>query len=883
MHIRSAAVLLTLLGVGAAASAAAEPPKFRLGDTASPVRYAIDLTVVPGESAFRGAADIEFTVTESTPVLWLSASELTVESATLRAGGETRAATVTPGGASFVGFAFDPPLAPGSGTLHVAYSGKIQTTSSAGVFQLRDGQNPPWYVYTQFEPTDARRAFPCFDEPRFKTPWQLTLHVKREHLAASNTPIVSETPEAGGMKRVAFAPTRPLPSYLVAFAVGPFEVVDLGKGGRKRIPLRILAPAGRGGEAEFARAAIPEILKLLEAYFDSRFPYDKLDSVVMPIGNFAMENAGMITYTHPMLLAKPASATHNFQLECASVAAHEMAHQWFGDLVTTAWWDDIWLNESFATWMSSKIVDEWKPEWKEPVSVVQSSLGVMGLDSLASTRRIRQQIQNDSDIANAFDNISYEKGAAVIGMFESWLGEKPFQSGVRLYMKQYADRAATTADFLAAISKAAGSDVARPFNTFLDQPGVPLVTADLRCADGSPRLGVAQRRSLPIGSRGETKQTWTIPICVKYPAGGAEVRECQLVSGASAEIGLTKAASCPAWVLANAGETGYYRVLYRGGMLGSLLGDGGSRLTLAERVGVLGDVNALANAGEIPPGDALALVEPFSKDPDWRIVSQTTGIAGMLRPPLVPDELLPNAARFLRKVYGDRAHQLGWISKPEDSEDTKTLRRQLVGLVATSGEDDQLRNEAVSLALRWMKDRNSVDPNIAGTVVATAARQGDQALFDRMRADLRTTSDQQQRGILIGGLANFRDPALVKQRLALLLTGEFDFREVMGAFFSGPSPQTRRLPFEFVRDNLDALLKVLPRGVGADFAAYLPMVGAGFCSVPERAELEAFFKPKVDGYAGGPRILAQSLERIDLCIARRQALGPSLAEFLKRY
>jgi alanyl aminopeptidase len=878
MRLRSAAVLLTLLGV-----AAAEPPKFRLPDTASPVRYAVDLTVVPGESAFRGAADIEFTVTESTPVLWLSASELTVESATLRAGGATRTATVTPGGSNFVGFAFDPPLAPGAGTLHVAYSGKIQSSSSAGVFQLRDGQNPPWYVYTQFEPTDARRAFPCFDEPRFKTPWRLTLHVRQEHLAASNTPIVSETPEAGGMKRVEFAPTRPLPSYLVAFAVGPFEVVDLGKGGRRGIPLRILTPAGRGDEAGFARAAIPDILKLLENFFDSPFPYDKLDSVVMPIGGFAMENAGMITYTHPMLLSKPAAATHPWQVSCAEVAAHEMAHQWFGDLVTTAWWDDIWLNESFATWMESKIVDEWKPEWKMPVGVVQSSLGIMGLDSLASTRRIRQQIVNDSDIANAFDGISYQKGAAVIGMFESWLGEKPFQSGVRLYMKQYADRAATTADFLAAISKAAGSDVAKPFNTFLDQAGVPLVTVDLRCSDGPPRLGLAQRRSLPIGSRGDTKQTWTIPICVKYPAAGGAVRECQVVSEPAAEMKLTKAAACPAWVLANAGETGYYRVLYRGSLLAGVLADGGSRLTLAERVGVLGDVNALVNAGEIPPGEALALVEPFAKDPDWRIVSQTIGIATMLRAPLVADDLLPNAARFLRKVYGERAHQLGWLSKPGDSDDTKTLRRQLVGMVATNGEDAELRQEATALGLRWLEDRNSVDANIAGTVVAIAATKGDQALFDRMHAALKTTSDQRQRSILIGGLANFRDPALVKQRLGLLLTGEFDFREVMGSFLSSPSPETRRMPFEFVRDNLDALLKVLPREVGSDYASNLPMVGAGFCSASDRGDVETFFKPKVDGYSGGPRMLAQALERIDLCIARRQALGPSLAEFLKKY
>jgi alanyl aminopeptidase len=346
---------------------------------------------------------------------------------------------------------------------------------------------------------------------------------------------------------------------------------------------------------------------------------------------------------------------------------------------------------------------------------------------------------------------------------------------------------------------------------------------------------------------------------------------------------LAHAADCPAWVLANAGETGYYRVLYRGGMLNRLLADGGSRLTPAERVGVLGDVSSLVNAGEIPPGDALALVEPFSRDPDWRVVSQTIGIVGMLRSPLVPDELLPNAARFLRKVYGARAHQLGWIAKPGDSEDTKTLRRELVGLVATAGEDEGLIEEAIALTLRWLEDPNSVDPDIAETVLGVAAGKGDQALFDRLRGQLHRTGDRRQREILIGGLSNFRDPALVKQRMAMLLTGEFDLREVLGAFLNAPWPETRRLPFEFVRQNLDALLKKLPREVGADYAGYLPEVGSGFCGASDRAELQAFFQPKVDQYAGGPRILAQTLERIDLCIARRHALGAGLAEFLKKY
>jgi alanyl aminopeptidase len=875
------AILLVLAAV--AVAPAQTPPTFRLPDTATPVRYAIDITAVPGDQTFKGKATIDVTVSAATPVLWLSASDLTMSGATLKTGGAAaRTAKLVPGGKDFAGFALDQPLQPGPITLQIDYTGKIQNTSSAGIFQLRDGQAPAWYLFTQFEPTDARRAFPCFDEPRFKTPWQLTLHVKKEHVAASNSPVVSETPEADGMKRVVFAATRPLPSYLVAFAVGPFEIVDAGKGGRKGIPLRLLVPIGHSGEASFSRSAIPDILKRLEAYFDSPYPYDKLDSVVMPISNFAMENVGLITYSTSILLASPANDTDAWRRSSATVTAHEMSHQWFGDLVTTSWWDDVWLNESFATWLEGKIVGQWKPEWKIDTATVQSTQGVMSLDSLATTRRIRQPIENDSDIANAFDSISYEKGAAVIGMFESWLGEKTFQAGVRLYMKQYGDKAATTAQFLSSISTAAGKDVTRSFNTFLDQAGVPLVTAELRCDNGPPRVALSQRRSLPIGSHGDSKQTWMLPVCVKYPVAGQTVRQCQIDSDPSTEMALTSAKSCPAWLLANDSAAGYYRVLYRGGMLNRLLADNGTKLTLAERVNVLGDVNALVNAGEIQPADALALVEPFSKDPDWRVVSQTIGIAGMLRSNYVPDSLRPNAARFIRKVYGERAHQLGWINKPGDSEDTKALRRQLVSLVAGAGEDQELIDQAKSLAMKWLDDRKSVDPDVAGIVLGIAASKGDGAFFDRLLGELRKTNDRRQRNALIGAIASFRGADFVRKRQQLLMSGEFDFREVTAWGFA-TTAETRHMPFDFIKANLDALLKVLPREVGGDFASYLPAVGNSFCTAAERKELADFFQPKVADWSGADRNLAQTLETIDLCIAKRDALGPSLESFLKQY
>ncbi len=871
--VRTTPLLLGLFAASFLRAASPDAPTFRLPDGARPLRYSIDLTIVPGEDTFRGVADIEMNFDTASSMLWLNATDLTIERANAR---------VVPGGDNFVGFEFDSSVT-GKTTLHVEYTGKISKSTSAGLFQMHDGSRPPWYVYSQFEPTDARRAFPCFDEPKFKTPWQLTLHVKQDQFAASNTPMLSESPEAGGMKRVTFAPTRPLPSYLVALVVGPFDVVDAGKAGRKNTPLRILVPQGRSGETGYVRAAIPELLKLLEKYFDSPYPYEKLDSAIMPVSNFAMENAGLITYGSSEMLSKPEAATLPFKRGCAVFAAHEMSHQWFGDLVTTAWWDDIWLNEAFATWMENKITGEWKPEWKMDVTEVRDRLGAMGLDDLVSSRRIRQPIESNDDIANAFDGITYQKGAAVIEMFEGWIGEKRFQKGVRLYMHEHADQNATTRDFLTAISQAAGHDVAPAFSTFLDQAGVPMVAAELHCDKGKPRVALTQSRSLPIGSQGSAKQNWTIPVCVAYSAGGSERRECSVLNDPSAEMTLTKASGCPDWLLANDGERGYYRVLYRGELLDHVLSDEGSHLSVAERVGVIGDISALLDTGALTPAQALTLVEPFSRDSDWRVVSETVSATGILRSPVVPDELRPNAARFLRKMYGGRARELGWVPTPGQVDDTRSLRQQLVAVVARDGEDPELIADAQKLALRWLDDRKAVDSQMAGPVMYVAASHGGQELFDRIHAAALKTQDRREREILLSALGSFRDPGLVKQRLALLLTDEFDPREAFGSLLFPAPREAPRLPFEFVMQNLAALLKKLPREVSGDFAADLPRVGDNFCDAADRADLDAFFKPLVDQFAGGPRDLAQTLEGIDLCIARKRALGPGLAAFLKDY
>jgi alanyl aminopeptidase len=855
------------------------PPALRLGDAVVPLRQSLDLTLVPSADGFSGSTEIVVNVRHATPILWLNAAELSIDSATLgTAGGETRA-RIIPGGADFAGLAFEQPLAVGEATLRLAFHGKFNTQSSSGLFKNKVGDD--WYVYTQFESIDARRAFPCFDEPGFKIPWQVTLHVQRGHMALFNTAQVSGSEEAGGMKAVRFAETRPLPSYLLAMAAGPFEAVDAGTVGVKRAPLRIITPRGMTAQAKYAAEVTPQILGELEKYFGIPYPYPKLDSIAVPLFFGAMENPGLITYGQSMILSDPAQDSESRQRGYASVAAHEMAHLWFGDLVTTAWWDDIWLNEAFATWMETRTLQAWKPEWHEDISNAGARQDAMVTDNKVSARQIRQPVASKNDIANAFDNITYGKGAAVIYMFEQWLGPETFRKGVQGYLAKHADGNATATDFLNALSAAAGRDIAPVFSTFLDQAGVPLVTAELKCTAGQrPVVAVSQKRALPLGSKAPAPQVWQIPVCLRYE--GASAKQCTLLTKPQAEIPLAGAKSCPAWVSMNAGQAGYYRTLYRGGMLKALLAGRGEHVTAAERIGVLGDAEALMRGGEVPAAEALRAAAEFGDSPVRQVVESTLSIAMSVGYKILPDELRPDFARFLRKVYGARAHALGWSAKPGESDEARLLRPGLLTVVANEGEDAELIAEAGRLARQWCEKRAAVEPEMVGAVLSVAAAHGDKALYDRLLAELDKTTDPRERGDLFHALGAFRDPALVRANFQLLVSGKVDPREAMGLLF-GPMSyyRTRELPFELVRDNYEPLVARLPRAADSDYSAGLPTVATGFCDSRQRAEAEAFFKPRMEKATGGPRNLAQALETIDQCTAIRGAQQASVAEFLK--
>jgi cytosol alanyl aminopeptidase len=872
----------------AAAGPVPAPPALRLPNIARPTGYQVDLQLDPDQEDFTGQVRIGLTFQQPAAHLWLHGQEIDVAQATLVVGTQRLPVWSAPAGKDFVYLSFPRTIQPGAAALEISYRGKMRRHDGDGIYRVEE--NGAFYLFTQFEATDARQAFPCFDEPGYKVPWRLQIRTRAGLTALANTPAVAEVPEPGGWKTVTFAPTAPLPSYLVAFAVGPFEAVDAGKS-KQGVPLRIVVPRGRSAEASYPAQVTGSILALLEDEFGTPYPFEKLDSLSVPVFNAgAMENPGLITYRQSIILRKPEELTLARRRSYASIAAHELAHQWFGNLVTMEFWDDIWLNEAFATWMASKVVARFEPEGPAMVSRVRSASAVMGQDSLASARMVRQPIQTANDINNAFDGITYNKGAAVLHMFERWIGEQPFRTGVRAYLDRHARGNATYADFVAAISAAAGREVRPAFDSFITQTGVPLVSFALTCdraaRGGGASLTMRQRRYSPLGSKLAGDRTWQIPICVRYGHGAGAAaanqgRACTLLSTASAQLALPALAGshrCPDWVQPNQDAVGYYRSLLEGDLSGRLFARAREVLSLPERVGLIGDTTALVASGDLGPQSALALVEKLARDPSRHVVQASLGIVARAEE-MVPPRLLPRYHAFIRAVYGAKARALGWHGQPDEEEETRELRPALVGFVAEQTGDPALVKQARSLTEKWLVDRRAIEPELVATVLAVASRHGDQALFDRFHAEARKTGDRAERARLLAAMAGFRDAALTRRILQIGLGDDFEPREALG-LLQAPLRErgTRAAGYDFWKQNFDRIVERLPAGMRAGSVRVL----TSLCDDKFRPEIEAVFGPKVRALEGGPRVMDQILEQLSSCSLGRRAQTPGVISFLSR-
>ena len=372
-------------------------------------------------------------------LVWLNAKDLAVDRASVSVGSRQLQARPLVED-EFLGLELGEEIGPGRAVLEVAFRGSMPSNRNSGLYRKSAGDD--WYAFTTFTPIDARRAFPCFDEPGYKAPWRVVLHVPRTNIAASNAPAVSERDESDALKRVEFAATQPLPSEVVAIVVGPFDVVDAGVAGRNRVPVRVLVPRGRSGEAAAAKAATSDVLARLEEYTGIPYPWAKLDHVAildMPFG--AVENPGLITYRDRALLAGGARDTPEWRFRMRGTMAHELAHQWFGNLVTQAWWDDVWLSEGFATWLGGKMSDLERPDFARGLAPVQSRVDIMRTD----TRPVRLAMNSRKDMDRVYSGIVYQKGAAVLYMVEHWVGAEKFREGIRAYLRAHTNGTGTTA------------------------------------------------------------------------------------------------------------------------------------------------------------------------------------------------------------------------------------------------------------------------------------------------------------------------------------------------------------------------------------------------------------------------------------------------------
>jgi alanyl aminopeptidase len=859
-------VVLAALLASIALAQATDPSaaSLRLPDGVRPERYAVTLAVVPGDAAVHGRVVIDVTLDTPQALMWLDADRISIASVDVDGGGTH--ATLRTDVPLRVGLAFDPPIESGAHRVTLDYEASQDRKSARGIFAVQDAG--AWYAMTQFEPLFARRAFPCFDEPRFKVPWQLTLRVPRDLVAVANAPVASERIVDGGLKEVAFEPTKPLPSYLVAFAVGPFDVVDAGSVGDT--PVRILAARGHAADLAFARQALPALLAHEEAWFGVPFPYAKLDHVAIPLAvRFAMVNAGLVTYGAPILLAPP-SAPAPFSHGLANVVAHEMAHQWFGDLVTMRDWDDLWLNEAFASWLAEKMVDTWEPGYEHGTAGAHERANAIEADSLAGARRIREPIETRGDILDAFDAITYAKGATVIGMFEGWLGKEPFRKGVRTFLERHAHGNASAADFLEALETATDKRVAPAFASFLDQNGVPQVSVALDCKTTPSRLLLSQHRHAAFGAP-QSERHWQIPFCARYGNAKSTREACTLLTESTAALPL--GAACPTFVVANAGGRGYYVPDYRGKLLAQLLAKPGA-MTPAEAASVVYDLRPLLRAGAIDAAQVLDGIRVGARSRERSVVSAALQVATYVRETLVGEREADAFASFVRQTFAPHARALGFVPKRGESDDDRLLRRALLAFAAP--DDPALAAKARRLARAWLRDRRAVDSGVVDAVLLAAARTGDASLFDAMTQEAIATDSALDRRNLMIALMSFGDPSLAKRGLSLLLDPRVDVREATTAWSYAIDRSPRRVSHEFVVAHFDALAA----RVDSEAPGGWPDAAARLCRDDDRRDVERFWRPRLAQYAGAARNLSEALESIDACVRLRAREQRTLGRYL---
>lgn len=884
-----AALILSLFALPVAAAGEAVPTG-QLPRTAVPLGYSLWFGADPQQAAFDGVTRIRIRLDAASEHLWLHGRDLRVSAVSWTAADGTQGSAqytqVNDDGLARVDFGRQ--LAPQQIELTLRYSadyGKLE-----GLYKVTRGSDS--YLVTQFEDIAARRAFPCFDEPSFKTPFDISLTVPEGAVAISNTRQIGDQREEPGSKTLRFATTEALPTYLVALAVGPWDVtktalIPANEVRTQPLHLRVFGPRGSRAKLDYALKTTPALVAELERYFDIAYPFDKLDLLAAPDFAYgAMENAGLITFLERLLVLDEKSSFEALS-DYHSTNAHELAHQWFGDYVTLAWWNDIWLNEAFASWMEAKALEKLRPDFRLDLQQILGTLGAMEEDGLVSARRIREPIRETADINLAFDSITYQKGAGVLSMYEHWLGADTFREGIRSFLRQHARGNAVSNDLIGALARSSGrgETLAASMRSFLDQPGIPLLRARLECAAGKkPAITLKQSRDLPLGSKGKPGAQWKVPVCLKLGRDGGSARQCVMLDKPEQRFELDH---CPAWVMPNEAGSGYYRYTLPAADF-ARLNDQLAQLTPGEQIVQADALSAAFHRGDLGADAVLDALPRYAAaalpDVATYLLGDFKWILQQLASPAEANAL----RRYAIALYQPRLDALGYAPRSGESADDARLRSQLIDFLALDVASPSARQALEAIAQHLWKISaadtlalRSVHADLLATVLAVHAQAGGAPVVQRLMSELKTNRDPQQRVALLKALGAVTDPALAEQVRAFVLDTDLQLRERSTFYAAHKARSDNRAAFwQWAQNNFSRVAAPYP-----DFAQNrLPVVvGSELCSAAENAQLQKLLQPQLPKISGGKRALAQVTESIELCTAlKTRNSGAALRQWVAK-
>jgi aminopeptidase N/puromycin-sensitive aminopeptidase len=750
-------------------------------------------------------------------------------------------------------------LPAGPVTLEIAFTG-ILNDKLRGFYLSKSKTRS--YGVTQFESTDARRAFPCFDEPALKATFSVALVVDAGDTAISNAKLVRDRPgPMAGKHTLEFATTPKMSTYLVAWVVGDFECAG---GKADGVPIRVCATPDKVKLAGLALDAAKWDLKYYDKYFGIKYPLGKLDLVAIPdFEAGAMENFGCITFRETEMLVDAKNGAPAAKKSVATTVAHEIAHQWFGDLVTPQWWDNLWLNEGFATWMETKAAAKWQPKWHFDQDAATDLNHTLDADAGRTTRPIRQQAETPAEIDALFDDIAYGKAGAVIGMVENWVGEEVFRKGVQAYLSAHLYGNATAEDFWDAQTRVSGLPVDKVMRSFVDQPGVPEVTLT-KSGAGVP---VTQRRFSLSNSSTERKEAWEIPICFKSVS-------CRLLAPESSTLDVPVPVSQEMhFVYANAGDKGYYRTNYAPDQWKGIEANVEGGLTPPERIGLLGDEWALMRAGDRTVGDFLDLVLAVKQDPNAAVVDSSLGRVGQIEGWIATDADRERLNAVVRREFGPVYAALGGPQKHE-KDDHADLRETLFEYLGNA-QDPAVLAAAESMAKQLFGGQKVADPELADAAVSLATVKGDKEMYEKLLRVSKSATDPDIKEAALRSLTRFEAPELVIRTLLDAVSDEVrnqDSWTLIALLLQRRTSQD--LAWEFVQQHWEAIER---KGTESSGERIVEAAGA-FCTVERRDEVTSFFA--AHRVEGAERALAKSIDNIDDCIRLRAKQEPELRAWL---